>query len=148
MERDIFFLVDGGCMRNKKSFTLVETLIATVLMTISLGALAHSLGYMRNIITIARNQDIAITAAQEKMEEIANSKISAVVSNYNGHTFEVKDDTQVDLLPTITAQPPGSVVATQVADIPDLYDVTVVVSWIQSGQVTFKTINTTLIAKE
>ena len=134
-------------MRKKKSFTLIETLIATVLMTISLGALAHSLGYMRNILTITRNQDIAITAAQQQMEEIANSEISAVVANYNGHIFEVQDEASVDLLPT-GAGPPGSVAAAQVAGIPDLYDVTVVVSWNQGSQVMFKTINTTLVAKE
>ena len=133
-------------MRKKKGFTLIETLVATLLMTASLGALAHSLSHMRSVVSITRNQDIAISAAQEKMEEIANSEIVSVVANYNGHTFEVQDESSVDLLP-VTATP-GLVTAAGVAGISDLYDVAVTVSWDQGGRAMSKTISTTFVAKE
>ena len=137
-------------MKNKlKSFTLIETLIATILMTLALGVLTHSVGYMRNILEISHDQDIAVNALQQKLAEIANSQIDQVVSNYDGHTFEVKDENEEDLLvPPAGQTEVGLVAASQVTGVSNLYNVTVTVTWERFGRTTTRSISTVFGAKE
>ena len=132
-----------------KSFTLIETLIATILMTVALGVLSHSIGYMRNILEISHDQDVAMNAAQQMIEEIANSEIGQVVANFNGHAFDVQDENGQDLLtPPGGAGSVGSVAAAQVVGVADLYDVTVAVTWERYNRTATRSISTVLGAKE
>ncbi|UCC96056.1 MAG: type II secretion system protein, partial [Candidatus Omnitrophota bacterium] len=64
-------------VNKKRGFTLVETLIATLIMVIVLGALGYSLTMFLNLSDMARNQDIALNAAQGEIERVANTNFIA-----------------------------------------------------------------------
>ena len=65
---------------NKSGFTLLETLIAILLLSIGATALiwAFSAGLFAS--TDADNVDLALNVAQAKMEEIKNTAYSSIVS--------------------------------------------------------------------
>ncbi|RKX18306.1 MAG: hypothetical protein DRP26_05450 [Candidatus Zixiibacteriota bacterium] len=104
---------------------------------------------MRNILEVSHDQDIAVNALQQKLAEISNSQIDQVVANYNGHTFDVQDDAGDDLLIPPTGQPAvGSVTASQVVGVPNLYDVEVEISWERFGRTITRSISTVFVSKE
>lgn len=120
---------------NKKGFTLIEVLIATVIMVSALGALVYGLSQCTGLTETVRNQDIALNAIQEKLEEIANSDLSQIM-DYDGQTFDITG---------LTPDSAGSVTIAQVGSS-ELYDVTVTVTWEQRGPRTMsRTLITTLV---
>lgn len=122
-------------MDNKKGFTLVEVLIATVIMVSALGALVYGLSQCTGLTETVRNQDIASNALQEKLEEIANSDLSQIM-DYDGQTFNITG---------LTPDPAGSVTVARVGSS-ELYDVTVTLTWEQRGPRTMsRTLTTTLV---
>ncbi len=132
----------------KKSFTLIETLVATMVTSIVLGSLAFSLSYFLNAAGISNSQDTAANAAQTKLEEISRSNISQIMSNYNGHTFPVLDNQgNVLLTPPSNFTNPGTVTVAQVAGTNNLFDVTVTITWIQNRREISKSINCTFVSK-
>jgi len=143
---------DSGAvkMNNKKAFTLVEVLLATVIMVSVLGALVYGLGQSSDLIQTSRNQDIALNAAQEKLEEIANSNLSQIMSYNNAplNSFSVQDAGGNDLLFFGASTAPGQVTVTPVAGTNNLFDVEVTVTWQQSGgREIERVLTTTLVQK-
>ena len=134
-------------MNNKRGFTLVEVLIATGIMAVVLGGLAYGLSQCASLSETAQNQDIALTAAQQKLEEIANDVEN--ILTYNGQTFPVEDTGGSSLLiPPAGQNDPGQVSVTQVAGTADLFDVDVTIGWQQrNGREISRTVNTTLVQK-
>lgn len=131
---------------NKKGFTLIEVLIATVIMVSALGALVYGLTQCSGLTETVRNQDIALNAIQEKLEEIANSDISQVMTDYDNQYFPIEDAAGDALLIAPSTQPqPLFVDVTEVlAD--KLYDVEVTVTWQQrAGRQISRSLTTTLV---
>ncbi|MCK5393429.1 MAG: type II secretion system protein [Candidatus Omnitrophica bacterium] len=135
-------------LKIKKGFTLIETIVATMLMSLVLGSLAFSLSYFLNAAGFSTSQDIAANAAQTKLEEISRSNISQIITNYNGHNFPVLDNQgNVLLTPPNNLANPGSVTVTQVNGTTDLFNVTVIITWIQNRREISKSINSTFVSK-
>ena len=135
-------------LKIKKGFTLIETIVATMLMSLVLGSLAFSLSYFLNAAGFSTSQDIAANAAQTKLEEISRSNISQIITNYNGHNFPVLDNQgNVLLTPPNNLTNPGSVTVTQVNGTTDLFNVTVIITWIQNRREISKSINSTFVSK-
>ena len=135
---------------NKKGFTLIEVLIATVIMVSALGALVYGLTQCSGLTETVRNRDIALNAVQEKLEEIADSELSKIME-YNdppNNSFAVVDTQGDDLLiapPALVN--PGQIIVTQIGTT-DLYDVTVTVTWQQrAGRQIARSLTTTLFVR-
>lgn len=128
-------------MNKRKGFTLVEVMLATAIMVTALAAFVYGLTQSANLTETVRNQDIAINAAQEKLEEIANSNLSQIM-NYNKlplNSFSVSG---------LTPTPAGNKVTVKQVGTTNLYDVTVTVTWQQrGGRQISRTISTTLVQK-
>ncbi len=127
---------------------MLEVLIATAIMVIVLGAMVYGLSQCSNLTQTVHNQDIAMNAVQQKLEEIANSDISQIISNYDGQTFTVNGlNNPVDPTDPTELIDHGQVAATPLG-VGDLFDVTVTVSWRQKGsrQIT-RALTTTLVNK-
>ena len=119
-----------------------------MLMSLVLGSLAFSLSYFLNAAGFSTSQDIAANAAQTKLEEISRSNISQIITNYNGHNFPVLDNQgNVLLTPPNNLANPGSVTVTQVNGTTDLFNVTVIITWIQNRREISKSINSTFVSK-
>lgn len=118
-------------MNSKTGFTLMEVLIATAIMAATLGALAYGFTQSSSLTETVANQDIALNAAQEKLEEIVNSNLSQIM-DYNNpplNTFSITGLTpdpagQVQVVEITIAGTPGST---------NLYDVSVTINWQQSA---------------
>ncbi len=134
-------------MNNKNGFTLVEVLIATGIMAVVLGGFAYGLSQCASLTETAQNQDIALNAAQQKLEEIANDVRN--VMTYNGQIFPVEDMGGNPLLtPPAGQSDPGQVSVTQVTGTVDLFDVAVTIGWQQrGGREISRTVSTTLVQK-
>lgn len=142
----------------KNGFTLMEVLFATVIMVSVLIALVYSLTQAANVTQTVHNQDIALSAAQDMLEEIANSDLNQIM-NYNGQTFAVETevvaaDGTTTTIPLLHAPPglnalghPGSITVAQIGTT-NLYNVTVTVTWQQAGgRVLNRSLSTTLVNK-
>ncbi len=124
-------------MPKKNAFTLIEVLIASVILTMALGGiLAFTAQYLKGLDT-TRNFSIAINAAQERMEKI-KSKVSPldtaetgakVFTNlplYNNLAFDVYGDNRT----TPLANFKGISYVTALSGMPmTTYRVKVVVWW-------------------
>lgn len=79
-----------GCnrrSRGQKGFTLVELLVATLIMIISfIGILV---AYIRclELSEMSRNSSTALTAAKSRMEQIKNTNFADILANYHQVTF-------------------------------------------------------------
>jgi prepilin-type N-terminal cleavage/methylation domain-containing protein len=123
-------------VNDKRGFTLIEVLMASFIMVLVLSALVYGLSQSLQLTQTVRDQDIAINAAQEKLEEIANN--TQTITGYNNQVFSVAG---------LTPDPAGSVSVTQVAAT-NLYDVTITVGWQQtSGRQISRTVNATLLQR-
>ena len=111
-------------MKRRSGFTLMEVLIATMIMVVVLATLVYGLSQCSNLTETVRNQDAALNAAQAKLEEIANSDLSYIMS-YNGTTFNVTG------LPSNAQGWVGVSKASTYTN--DLYNVTVKIIWQQRG---------------
>lgn len=151
-------------INKKNGFTLVETLIATMIMVIALGTISYSLSRFINITKTITDIDIALHAAQAKLEVIANSDISRIMINYNNQSFNViyemvdKDNNvildkdgnpkTIELLPHADKSSVGLVEVTPISGT-NLFDVVITMSWLDgfNGRKIEKKIETTFISK-
>jgi prepilin-type N-terminal cleavage/methylation domain-containing protein len=133
----------------KKGFTLLEVLITTAIMISVLAAVAYGLSQASNLTETMRNQDIAINAARDILEQIIQSDLNDIMNNYNGQNFSIED---VQGQPLLTAPAglnnnnnPIEVTVTGVGSSANLYDVAVTVTWEQRGHRQLsRTLRTTL----
>ncbi len=68
----------------KKGFTLIEVLIATVVLTGAILAILASLIQCSNLQETSKNLGLTISAARAKVEEMRNVDFSDLITNYNG----------------------------------------------------------------
>lgn len=125
---------------NKKGFTLVEVLVASVIMVAILIAWVTSLTQASNLINTIRQQDIALNAAQYKLEAIKLDVVN--VENY-GNLPE--SSFSVATLPGIDQ---GSITVTDVSggSGADIFEVTVTINWTQrNGREVEKQLTTALV---
>jgi prepilin-type N-terminal cleavage/methylation domain-containing protein len=121
----------------QKGFTLLEVLITTAIMISVLAAVAYGLSQSSNLAETMRNQDIAINAAKDILEQIIQSDLNDIMNNYDGQNFPIAD-VQGNALLTAPAglndnNNPLEVTVNQVGTT-DLYDVVVTVTWEQRGR--------------
>ncbi|MDD5069675.1 MAG: type II secretion system protein [Candidatus Omnitrophica bacterium] len=120
--------------KRKQAFTLMETLVATLIMATVLGSMAFSLSHFTRTITDSASQDKAISAARKKIEEILNHPVEQIMNTYNGQTFNVTG---------LTPDPAGKVTINEIA-FEELYDLNVTVSWNERGNPATQTIETSI----
>lgn len=109
----------GPLYKNNSGFTLLELMIAAAVLVIAISGLLAVFTGLLSLNENSRQLTLAITACQDKMEEIRDSDFDTLYSTYNGTSFE-PDGFQ-------TADAEGSVYVNN-AD-PDLLEVRVSVSW-------------------
>lgn len=139
----------------------MEVMFAAAIMVTVLIALVYSLTQAANVTQTAHNQDIALIAAQDMLETIANS---ATIASFHGQTFAVQtqvNNQTVQLLtgPAGRENTPGEVaitwtdVARTPANLPcppgipdNLFNVEVTVNWQQRGGIPLsRTLSTTVV---
>ena len=116
-------------MKTIKSFTLVETLVATLLITVAFGVLLPSMSHFIDILDVSKNRDIAANAVSEILAEIGSDAISTMQATYDGKTFPVPE-----LQPLANITEPGSITVNSVPYTTDLFNVVVRVDWQQRGR--------------
>jgi prepilin-type N-terminal cleavage/methylation domain-containing protein len=132
-------------INSNRGFSLLEVMFSTAILTLTLSAFLYSLNQSRQLAELARNQNIAINAAREKLEEISLSNLSAL----QNQTFPVVDSNGKALLtPAPTQTNPLSVVVTKTNMKPgssnSFVDVKVTVQWQErSGKVASQELKTT-----
>jgi type II secretory pathway pseudopilin PulG len=126
-------------LTNKKTgFTLVEALIASIVLVVTAVVFLDSLSQCSTLIETGSLSGIALNACRGKLEEIAHSDLSKIMVDYNGKGFAVSGPLGQTF--------PGAVVVTQVTGT-NLYNIGVTVSWQQKGRAMFKSLQITLINK-
>lgn len=125
-------------------FTLMEVVVATLVMVVVIVGLSQGVSLYSRSVDSVRQQDVALYAAQEKLEEIATD-IENVLS-YNGH-FNITDSAGTNLITLPSGDAPGSVVVAQNPDVADLFSVNVTIAWNSFGRQQSLTLNTAFIQK-
>ena len=124
----------------KRGFTLAEALIASVILVVTAIAFLDNLIQCSNLTETVSLKDIALNAARGKLEEIAHSDLTQVMT-YNGQTYPV-----TGLTAPVGQTNPLSVAVTQVGTT-NLFEITITVNWQQRGRLMSRIIRTTLISK-
>ena len=108
--------------RNAEGFTLIEVILAMVLLSVATLALLSVLlgGFAQR--ETSREYDLARNAAFAKLEEIRGCEFANVYTRYNNTYFAV-----TDLDPPTGWANPGKITINNA--ISDLYDVTVTIRW-------------------
>ncbi|MDP2938771.1 MAG: type II secretion system protein [Candidatus Omnitrophota bacterium] len=93
---------------NSAGFTLMELMIAAMILAFVLVSLLASFIACLDLVEISKNTSIAINNAQNKLEEIKNTSYAQIKNNYNNIAFNVVgitgkgvsyvDDTNPELL--------------------------------------------------
>jgi prepilin-type N-terminal cleavage/methylation domain-containing protein len=110
-------------LSSKKSFTLMEMLIAVAILAYALcGMLAMYISCF-DLISISKNTSIATSAAQGLMEEIRSHTFNDIVSDYDGLNF------------TVNNMPANRGVVYVNDTDPELLRVTISICWRQKGRV-------------
>ena len=126
-------------MNNNKGFTLIELLIAVLVMVLALGALVYGLTQSQRLAQTVRLQDIAVNAAQGRLEEI-NENVMTIMS-YDQNPFPVPGPEP--LAPDLV----GNVWVNQIPNT-NLFDVTVAVTWQQiDGRLIGRRVDATLLQR-
>lgn len=73
---------------NNSGFTLLELMIAVSVLIIALSGLLAVFTGIMSLNENARRITLAVTAAQDKLEEIRNSSFSTLYTTYNGTRFD------------------------------------------------------------
>jgi type II secretory pathway pseudopilin PulG len=68
----------------KKGFTLIEVLIATIILTGAILAILSTLIQCSNLQESSKNLSLTISAARAKVEEMRNVDFSDLITDYNG----------------------------------------------------------------
>lgn len=117
-------------LRSGKSFTLVEMLLATVIIAIALcGILAAYVGCF-GLFAVSKNVSIAANAAQGLMEQIRNTSLSQIIDNYADLNFTVNNIPLNRGVVYVCDDPSCCSVCN-----PELLQVTISVCWTQSNRV-------------
>lgn len=124
------------CKKFKKGFSLVEVLIAIIILTLSIGALLLTYANCFILIDLVRNVNSATNAAQEIMEELRSMPFTQLMGPCDcntvlcdGCTFNVNNI-------------PGSIGSIDIDDTnSELLVATVSVCWRQRGRVIGEDIN-------
>ena len=80
----------GNLRKDQKGFTLLEFLIAVMVLSIGLLGMASLTGAMINLNRTAYNSTKAVTMAEEKMEELRNlnyQTLSSLPSSYDSESI-------------------------------------------------------------
>ena len=131
----------------KNGYSLVEVLIATVLLLITAVSFIDILKQSSDLVEGGRPEDVAIKAIQAQMDTIDNAATLADILTFSGNTFAV-----AGLTPPANTGNPGLVSVTQVVDagnnpIANLFRVTVQVNWLQGQRVRQRQATTVLIRR-
>ena len=128
-------------MPGKKGFTLIEVLIASVVLLGAAVVFMDTFTKCSALIESGPSLEIAMNAAQSRMEEIAQSNMAQIIGNYHGKNFPVAGLTAPSGLAN-----PCSVTVTQIngGSGTPLYDVNVTVSWQFRGRNTSRSVRATL----
>ncbi len=79
----------GFIFTQKWAFTLPELMIATMVLAFVLTGALGTFIYCSILSNAAKNRTAAISEAQSKLDEIANSTYDNIVSTYNSTTFNL-----------------------------------------------------------
>lgn len=72
---------------SKSGFTLLELMIAVAVIIIALAGLLAVFSHLMYLNENARKLTLAVTACQDKLEEMRNSNFSTLYATYNGTSF-------------------------------------------------------------
>lgn len=126
-------------------FTLVEAVVATVIIVTILAGSGQGVNLYSNLVNSIHQQDVAIYAAQEKLEEIVDNVDD--VASYNGQFFNITDDSGTNLLTSSSGNPPGYVSVAQNNIVSKLYNVNITITWQNSGRQQSLNVNTAFMKK-
>ena len=118
----------------QQGFTLVELMIAVLILTISLSGLLHAFSTCFILNENSRNISLALNGAQEMIEQIRNDDFDDIYDTYNGGMFNLGSDwflSDNDHKGVIEVIKNGSDTASITND--DLLQVRVVICWRQQG---------------
>lgn len=104
-------------------FTLLELMLASVIMIVALGGLLASYVLCFNLSETAKNTTLATNAIQLELETIRDYNFYDIQSDYNNATFTVSGFANQQAI--------GSVIVESISA--DLLRITVSVSWRQKG---------------
>lgn len=155
----------GPALRDEAGFTLLEVMIAIVLMTIGLLAAAGSYPSLTALALYGKDQTRAMLIAQQKMEDYRavtvtslaglvgdfRTQVTATYFDQNGNSLATPTgayftrDVQVQYWTWVTNSfsAPASPYATPTAGTTYVYHVTVATHWLVRGQTVFTSGNTT-----
>ncbi len=110
-----------GTKNTKKSgFTLLELMIAAAVLIVAISGLLATFTGLLSLNENSGSLSLAITAVQDKMEEIRNSDFSTLFATYNGENFEPDGFSP--------SEAEGNISIDNTTN-PDLLEVAVSVSW-------------------
>ena len=75
-------------LKNNSGLTLLELMIAAAVLIIAISGLLATFTGLLSLNENSRNLTLAMTACQDKMEEIRNSDFDTLYTSYNGTGFE------------------------------------------------------------
>ncbi|MDD4954470.1 MAG: prepilin-type N-terminal cleavage/methylation domain-containing protein [Candidatus Omnitrophica bacterium] len=78
-------------MKTKKSFTIIEVLIALAILIIAISSILVTYLSCFMLIDTDKNINIATNAAQALMEEIRSTPFTEIMNDYNGLNFTIND---------------------------------------------------------
>jgi general secretion pathway protein I len=107
----------SGGLRKDRGFTLLEVIVAFMILSLSLGAIYSALNGQHKAVRLAEKRMQAALIAQSRLDEITTEKLKAI---YN----EDGEDQGGFKWHVVTEKMAGSV-----TDIVDQYKVTVTVDW-------------------
>ncbi len=117
----------------------MEVLVAAAILTTAAGIYLGVLVQTSVLSETNQMEDLALNAAQSKIEEISQSNISMIMTNYHNKTFPV-----AGLVPPAGQANPLLVTVT---GSNQLFHVTVTVRWLQRGRVIQRSVSTTVVNK-
>lgn len=81
-------MVNEKGTKMKKGFTLIEVLIASVIIVVAILAILSTLIHCFDLQETSKNLGLAMSVARAKIEEMRNADFTTLIVNYNG-PFEV-----------------------------------------------------------
>lgn len=111
-------------VRGEAAFTLVEVMIAVTVIAVALAGLYSALFSSIRIDNSSQHDEMAMTAARGKMEEIRATAFSVISANYDNQPFDVEG------LDLAANDPDGRIGMTEVNALSSsLLEVTVRLQW-------------------